>query len=78
MSFEREIRVKFDAKIACVRGRRNGCAMESKGIVSNFSSLMWGTNDKVFSFSWVYGKAVESKPGINGVKSGRKNGKACG
>jgi len=52
--------------------------MESKGFVSNFSSLRWGTNDKVFSFSWVYGKAVKCQLGINGVKSGRKNGKACG
>ena len=65
MSIEGKIRFKFNTKVTCMRGGRNNSTMKTERAVKNFGTLKGGTNEKIFSFVWVYGKAVKCEPRIN-------------
>lgn len=73
VSFEREIRIKFNAKVACVRSRRNGGTTEGNRVLNNFGSLLRCANEKKFSFGRVDREAVEREPGVNRIKGRRKD-----
>ena len=73
VSFEREVRIKFNTKVACMRSRRNGGTTEGKRVVNNFGSLLWCANEKIFSFGRVDREAVECEPGVNLLTANFKN-----
>jgi hypothetical protein len=58
VSAERKVRVKFDTKIACMRGGGNRGTTKRERTIKNFSSLLLGANKKVFCFGRVDDETV--------------------